>query len=433
MQTNFTSEQLADPGIAEANSIIRNCVHCGFCNATCPTYVLLGDELDSPRGRITLIKDMLENQSLPSQEITLHIDRCLSCLACVTTCPSGVNYMHLVDQARAYIERAGERPWSERLVRWFIAVILPYPGRLRMAIITSWLVKPMAWALPMQLRAMIKLAPKALPSPSSQDAPQIFRSVGARRMRVALLTGCAQQVLDQGINASTIRLLTRHGVEVIVAKNTGCCGALTHHMGMTDRSYSLASANIRAWAHEIDASGIDAIVINASGCGTTVKDYGYIFRNDPILADDAARVSDITKDVSEVLSKLGLENEGVPKALRIAYQSPCSLEHGQGLASIPQELLRSAGFEVLEPAESHLCCGSAGTYNILQPDIANKLRDRKTDNLERIEPDIIASGNIGCMTQLRKATTIPIVHTVEILDWATGGPKPTLIPDQPKR
>ena len=204
-------------------------------------------------------------------------------------------------------------------------------------------------------------------------------------------------------------------------------------MGMTDRSYSLASANIRAWAHEIDASGIDAIVINASGCGTTVKDYGYIFRNDPILADDAARVSDITKDVSEVLSKLGLENEGVPKALRIAYQSPCSLEHGQGLASIPQELLRSAGFEVLEPAESHLCCGSAGTYNILQPDIANKLRDRKTDNLERIEPDIIASGNIGCMTQLRKATTIPIVHTVEILDWATGGPKPTLIPDQPKR
>tara|TARA_R110000868_G_scaffold74029_4_gene214222 strand:- start:2188 stop:3489 length:1302 start_codon:yes stop_codon:yes gene_type:complete len=430
MQTHFTPAQLSDPDTAEANSILRNCVHCGFCTATCPTYVLLGDELDSPRGRITLIKDMLENERPASKEVTTHIDRCLSCLSCMTTCPSGVNYMHLVDQARAYIERSGTRPWSERLLRWMLAAILPHPNRFRVAILASWLAKPMAWALPKRLRAMVRLSPRVIPAPSAQDAPQVFPAQGARSMRVALLTGCAQRVLDPEINAATIRLLRRHGAAVVVAKGAGCCGALTHHMGMTDRSHTFAATNIRAWVREMDADGLDAIITNASGCGTMVKDYAHMFRNDPVLARDAERVSAIAKDISEVIANLGIENAAKPGSLRIAYQSACSLQHGQKITAGPQRLLRDAGFEVVEPAESHLCCGSAGTYNIHQPDIAAQLRDRKTATLERTAPDVIASDNIGCMTQLRTATHIPIVHTVQLLDWATGGPKPPQITNE---
>lgn len=424
MQTHFTSTQLNDPDTAEANSILRSCVHCGFCTTTCPTYVLLGDELDSPRGRIALIKDMLENEKAAGKEVTKHIDRCLSCLACMTTCPSGVNYMHLVDQARAHIERTGARPWPERLLRWMLAAVLPHPNRFRIAILASRLAKPVAWILPKRLRAMVRLAPKTIPAPSSHDRPQVFAAKGERRMRVALLTGCAQRVLDPAINAATIRLLTRHGADVVVAKGAGCCGALTHHMGMTERSLTFAAENIRAWAREMDADGLDFIIANASGCGTTVKDYGHMFRNDPVMARDAARISAAARDISEIIAELGVTNTSPSVQLRVAYQSACSLQHGQQITRGPQDLLRAVGFEVVEPAESHLCCGSAGTYNILQPDLAALLRDRKTAALQQTSPDVIASGNIGCMTQLRTATTVPIAHTVELLDWATGGPKP---------
>jgi glycolate oxidase iron-sulfur subunit len=424
MQTHFTPHQLTDPDIAEADSILRGCVHCGFCTATCPTYVLLGDELDSPRGRIYLIKDMLENEKPASKEVTTHVDRCLSCLACMTTCPSGVHYMHLVDQARAHIENTGSRPWSDRLLRWLLAVILPHPGKFRLAILASRLIKPFARALPKRLRAMVTLAPKTLPAPSPQDSPQVFPADGKRTLRVALLTGCAQRALSPEINEATIRLLTRHGAEVAVVKGAGCCGALTHHMGMTERSREFASKNIRVWAHEMDTEGLDAIVINTSGCGTTVKDYGHMFRNDITLARDATRVSSIAKDISEVLSALNLRPLGTRLSMRVAYQAACSLQHGQQIKSQPQSLLRSAGFDVVEPIEAHLCCGSAGSYNILQPDIAAQLKGRKIANIEHTTPDVIASGNIGCITQLHTGTNIPVVHTAELLDWATGGPKP---------
>lgn len=427
MQTLFTTLQLSDPDIAEADSILRSCVHCGFCAATCPTYVLLGDELDSPRGRIYLIKDMFENEKPAGKDVTTHIDRCLSCLACMTTCPSGVHYMHLVDQARAHIENTGSRPMSERLLRWILAVTLPHPRRFRAAIVLSWLAKPFARALPKKLRAMVNLAPSALPSPSSQDSPQVFLAHGVRRMRVALSTGCAQRALSPEINEATIRLLTRHGAEVVVAKGAECCGALTQHLGMTARSHAFASKNIQAWAHELDTEGLDAIVVNASGCGTTVKDYGHMFRNDSALARDAARVSSIAKDISEILSALNLQPRETRPSMRVAYQAACSLQHGQQIKSQPQDLLRAAGFDVVEPSEAHLCCGSAGTYNILQPDIATQLKTRKIANIDRTSPDVIASGNIGCITQLHTGTDIPVVHTVELLDWATGGPKPAKI------
>lgn len=432
MQTQFTPLQLSNPDIAEADSILRSCVHCGFCTATCPTYVLLGDELDSPRGRIYLIKDMLENDKPASEEVVTHIDRCLSCLACMTTCPSGVNYMHLVDQARARIEETGSRPWPERFLRCALASILPYPTRFRMAVIASWLFKPIAGSLPKKIRTMVQLAPETLPSPSSLDAPQVFPARENRKMRVALLSGCAQRALDPEINEATMRLLTRHGVEVVLSKDIGCCGAITHHMGLTGQSQAFAVKNIKAWTREINQGGLDAIAINASGCGTTIKDYGYMFRNDPALAPDAARIASIAKDVSEIIAELDLKTAKSLPNLRVTYQSPCSLQHGQQIKSLPQDLLRAAGFDVTEPAESHLCCGSAGTYNILQPDIATQLKDRKTASIERTKPDVVASGNIGCMTQLRAASPVPIVHTVQLLDWATGGPQPVELERQIK-
>ncbi len=426
MQTNFSADQLSNPDIAEADKILRACVHCGFCTATCPTYVLLGDELDSPRGRIYLIKDMLESGKPASEDVKTHVDRCLSCLACMSTCPSGVNYMHLVDQARAHIERTAKRPIFERIMRKLLAATLPHPKRFRLALWAARLGKPFTWAMPGKLRAMVKFAPGSLPSASLKDAPQVFPAQGQKRMRVALLSGCAQKVLDPAINEATIRLLTRLGAEVVVAKNSGCCGALTHHMGMTENSHQFAANNIRAWIKEIEEDGLDAIVANASGCGTTVKDYGYMFRSDAALAADAAQISALAKDVSEVVSELRID-DAPGNNMRVAYQSACSLQHGQQIKTLPQDLLRSAGFEIVEPAESHLCCGSAGTYNLTQPEIATQLGTRKVANIERTQPEVIASGNIGCMTQLRAGTRIPVVHTVELLDWATGGPKPAAL------
>ncbi len=432
MQTNFSDQQLQDPGIQQANDILRACVHCGFCTATCPTYQVLGDELDSPRGRIYQIKDMLENERIPDPKTVLHVDRCLSCLACMTTCPSGVHYMHLVDHARDYIERHYKRPLMDRILRWTLAQILPYPTRFRLALLGAKIGRPFGFLMPdARLKAMLQMAPKRIPPVSRNDDPQSFASDIPRKKRVALMTGCAQKALNTDINDATIRLLTRLGCEVVVAKGAGCCGALTHHMGKTGESHATAAKNIRAWTSEMDGAGLDAIVINTSGCGTTVKDYGHMFRNDP-LAADAQKVSDLTLDISELLMQMDLP-KGEAKDTVVAYHAACSLQHGQQIKSAPKDLLKRAGFTVVEPADSHLCCGSAGTYNLMQPEISGQLKARKLRSLEAKSPDIIAAGNIGCMIQIGSGTEIPIVHTVELLDWATGGPQPPALTAEGKR
>ncbi len=432
MQTTFTEDQLKDPGIQRANEILRACVHCGFCTATCPTYQVLGDELDSPRGRIYQIKDMLENERVPDAKTVKHIDRCLSCLACMTTCPSGVHYMHLVDHAREYIEENYKRPLSDRVLRWVLAQILPYPMRFRWALIGAKIGRPFRFLMPdARLKAMLDMAPKSIPPVSRNDDPQSFAPVVEKRMRVVLMTGCAQKALNTDINDATIRLLTRLGCEVVVAEGAGCCGALTHHMGKTSESHATAAKNIKAWCAEMDGDGLDAIVINTSGCGTTVKDYGHMFRNDDLSAD-AARVSAIAMDVSEVLMKLDLP-DGADKDIVVAYHAACSLQHGQQIKTYPKDLLKKAGFTVVEPADSHLCCGSAGTYNLMQPEISGQLKARKVRTLEAKNPDIIAAGNIGCMMQIGSGTDVPIVHTVELLDWATGGPQPRALSEPGKR
>ncbi len=419
MQTHFTETQLQDPKLAEANKILRSCVHCGFCTATCPTYQVLGDELDSPRGRIYLIKEMLETGRPADARTVKHLDRCLSCLACTTTCPSGVDYMHLIDQARVYVEKTYKRPLSDRALRWVLATVIPHPTRFRLALFAAKLGRPFARLIPdPRLRAMLAMAPATIPSVSRNDDPQSFAPTTAKRMRVALMTGCAQKALNTDINDATIRLLRRLGCEVVIPHGMGCCGALTHHMGREAESHASAGSNIAAFTAEKRVGGLDAIVINTSGCGTTVKDYGHM-----IGTAEAAEVSALAVDISELLQRLTLP-EGAPKGLIVAYHAACSLQHGQQIKTAPKDLLKRVGFTVVEPADSHLCCGSAGTYNLLQPEISQALRARKVQTLEAKHPDIIAAGNIGCMMQIGSATATPIVHTVELLDWATGGPKP---------
>ncbi len=422
MQTFFTDEQLQDPGIERANEILRACVHCGMCTATCPTYQVLGDELDSPRGRIYLIKDMLENDRPADEKTVKHIDRCLSCLACMTTCPSGVHYMHLVDHARVHIEKTYKRPLMDRMLRWTLARILPYPGRFRLALLGAKIGKPFRGLVPdVRLRAMLAMAPKQIPAVSRNDDAQVFPAEGVCKMRVALMTGCAQRALDTDINDATIRLLTRLGCDVVIAKGQGCCGALTHHMGKEKEAHGTAAKNIRAWMTEVNGEGLDAVVINTSGCGTTVKDYGHMFRLTD-MAEDAAKISTLAKDVSEVLMQLDMPARAEP--MRVAYHAACSLQHGQQVKTYPKDLLKKAGYEVVEPSDPHLCCGSAGTYNLMQPEISAQLKERKVRTLEAKTPEVIAAGNIGCMIQIGSGTEVPVVHTVELLDWATGGPKP---------
>ncbi len=427
MQTNFTDVQLQNPDLREANQILRACVHCGFCTATCPTFVLLGDELDSPRGRIYLIKDMLENDKPANERVVRHLDRCLSCLACMTTCPSGVHYQHLIDHARAHVERTYARPWHDRALRWLLALLVPRPGAFRVALWGARFGRPFRGLLPGRMRAMLELAPPRLPKASAFDRPQVIPAEGERRARVALLTGCAQRVLDPAINEATVRLLTRHGVEVVVAAGMGCCGSLVHHLGKVDASHAQAARNVEAWWRETKeggGKGLDAVAINASGCGTTVKDYGFMFREDARLAAKAKAISALAKDVTEVLLDLGLRPATRPTGQRVAYHSACSMQHGQQLKTEAQTLLAQAGFEVKGVPEGHLCCGSAGVYNILQPEIAGRLRDRKLANIAKTAPEMVATGNIGCMTQLAPKSPVPVVHTVELLDWATGGPLP---------
>ena len=429
MQTTFTLAQLADPQTAESEKILRACVHCGFCTATCPTYVLLGDELDSPRGRIYLIKEMLENDRPATEEVVKHIDRCLSCLACMTTCPSGVHYMHLVDHARAHIQETYRRPLLDRLLRAFLANVMPYPARLRSALGAAWLAKPLAPLFAAaglkHIAAAIRLAP--LKWPGKRTAAGIYPAAGPRRGRVALLSGCANEALAPNITQATIRVLNRHGIEVVIPQGEGCCGSLVHHMGHEHDALAQARANIDAWTREIEGEGLDAILVSISGCGTTVKDYGFMLRSDPAYADKARAVSSRARDVSEYLSDSLATLRMKPSAgspLVVAFHSACSLQHGQSVHRQPRHVLSELGFMVKDIAEGHLCCGSAGTYNILQPDIAARLRDRKIGNIEKLKPDVIAAGNIGCMTQSAAGTAIPVVHPVELIDWATGGPLP---------
>lgn len=428
MQTHFTSEQLENPRIAEADSILRRCVHCGLCTAVCPTYLLLGDERDSPRGRIYLIKDMLEGSRPASGKIRTHIDRCLSCLSCMTTCPSGVDYMHLVDMTRSYIEQTSRRSFKERFVRSLLVRILPHPGRFRLAIKAAPLGRPWVNALRRfglkELAAMIELAPEVLPPAATFEGAGTAVTDEERRARVILLTGCAQQVLRPGINDSTIRLLARHGVDVVVAAGAGCCGALPYHLGKEEAAIAYAKRNVDAWSKEMGKAPVDAVIVNASGCGTTVKDYGHLLKDDPDYAARAARLSELAMDISEFLGQYEL---GPPKrysSLRVAYHPACSLQHGQGIVDEPKSLLTQAGFSVVDIGEAHICCGSAGTYNILQPEMAGTLRDRKVENIKAVKPDLVTTGNIGCITQLEGKLGVPIVHTVELLDWAYGGPVP---------
>ena len=429
MQTHFTQEQLAEPAIAYSNEELRACLQCGYCLPNCPTYQLLGNEFDSPRGRTLLIKEMLEKGDKPEKNTVTHIDRCLSCLACMSSCPSSVHYMHLVDHARQVIEANYRRPLFDRVLRWAMAKTLPYPDRFRQAMRLARTVKPWASALPKRVRGMIELVPDMSQLPSPNDKPQIFPASGERKHRVALLTGCVQRALNTDINDATIRILRRHGCDVVIVKGAGCCGALTYHMGKSKEAYAAAAKNIHAWMKEINSSGLDAIVVNTSGCGTVVKDYGYMFRNHT-LAQEAATVASLAKDVSELLSELKMDVKVRP-GLRVAYHATCSLQFGQQIRFIPKKLLKAAGFTVLEPRDSKSCCGSAGTFSLLQPEISNRLKAQKVKTLEQGTPDLIAAGNIGCMVQIASGTDVPVVHTVQLLDWVTGGPVPPALQPVP--
>jgi glycolate oxidase iron-sulfur subunit len=427
MQTSFSLAQLADPKIADADAILRACVHCGFCTATCPTYVLLGDENDSPRGRIYMIKEMFEKNEPAQPEVVKHIDRCLSCLSCMTTCPSGVNYMHLVDQARVHIEKTYRRPFVERTLRAWIARVMPDPKLFRRALLTAIAAKPLAPLFDSlglkPIAAILRLAPASLP-PGSKVEPQIFAAEGPRRGRVALLTNCVASVLAPNINAAAVAVLTRHGYDVVLAEGEGCCGAIAHHMGREEEAAIAVRRNVDAWTREIAREGLDAILTTSSGCGTTMKDYGYMLRHDPAYAANAARVAGLVRDISEFVNDIKYLKYVMRPALKVAYHPPCSLAHGQGIVQGPRQLLARAGFAVRDIPESHLCCGSAGTYNMLQPKLANRLRDRKIANIHKVVPDLIAAGNFGCITQIATGTDIPVVHPIELIEWATGGSAP---------
>ncbi len=429
MQTSFSLAQLADPQIAESEKILRACVHCGFCTATCPTYVLLGDELDSPRGRIYLMKEMFEQSRPATPEVVKHIDRCLSCLACMTTCPAGVHYMHLVDHGREHIEKTYRRPPADRALRALLSRVLPSLALFRLALVGGAVARPLAPILAVlglkRMAAMLRLSTAKMPAPPPVwTSGGVFPAEGERRGRVAVLGGCISPVLTPQITEAAIRILNRHGVEVVIAEGEACCGSLNEHMGRADRALMQARNNVDAWIREMDGEGLDAILVTASGCGTTIKDYGFMLRTDSAYAEKAKRVSALALDISEYLYGLELARRPDSAALTVAYHSACSLQHGQQVLRQPKELLSRAGFVVKDIAEAHLCCGSAGTYNIMQPDIAGKLRDRKVANIERVKPDVIAAGNIGCITQIGTGTDIPVLHTVELIDWATGGPVP---------
>ena len=432
MDTNFSEKQLEDKDNKSSEKILRKCVHCGFCNATCPTYNLLGNELDGPRGRIYLIKDMLEKNKPANEKIVKHIDRCLSCYSCMTTCPSGVNYMHLIDHGRSHIEKTYERPFFDRLIRNFLSWSLSKSINFRIVSMLTLIAKPFNFFFPKKIRKMIKLMPISFPK-KTLATMEVYSPNNKKKpvARVALLTGCVQKVISPQINESTIRLLNRHGIEVIVPKSIDCCGSLNHHLGKEESSKENFKNNILVWYDEYLNNGLDAIISNTSGCGTTLKDYGFIFRNDKEFKKKAKKISELSKDITEYLEdnvKLNfISMKKSDKKYKIAYHSACSMQHGQKIHKQPINLIKKTGNEVLEIPEGHICCGSAGTYNLLQSDIASDLLKGKIKNIEKIKPEIISTGNIGCITQISTGTKIPILHTIEIIDWYTGGPKPKIL------
>jgi glycolate oxidase iron-sulfur subunit len=429
MQTNFTKKQLQESSIIDANGIIRKCTHCGFCNATCPTYQVAGDELDGPRGRIYLIRDMLENNKPASEKITRHIDRCLSCYACMTTCPSGVNYMHLVDHARNHIEKTYVRPFFDRFIRILLSIILPSPKLFRIVGYLARFANPFKFLFPKKIKNMLKYMPTSFPK-SNYENKEVYSPKGKTYAKIALLTGCVQRVISPQINDSTIDILNRHGVEVIVPKEITCCGSLNHHLGKEDLAHKSFVNNINFWFKCYEERNLDAILVTTSGCGTTLKDYGHIFRDDPDkdLRKKAKIISSLAKDVTEYLGKnIKLNFVEKDKKFKIAYHSACSMQHGQKLHNQPMNLLKKTGNEIVEIPDGHLCCGSAGTYNLLQGEMASELLVRKVSNIDKVKPDFISTGNIGCITQISSGTKIPILHTIEILNWYTGGEKPNAI------
>lgn len=425
MQTIFTPEQLKSKNNKSTEEIVRKCVHCGMCNSTCPTYQILGDELDGPRGRIYLIKDMLENNKPANEKIAKHLDRCLSCYACMTTCPSGVNYMHLIDHGRAHLEKTYKRPILERLFRNILSLTLPNPKIFKILSILVNIVRPLKFLFPEFIKNSMKLMPAKFPK-KTLKTQKIYSVEKTKSIaRVALLTGCVQRVISPEINESTIRLLNRHNVEVVVMPEINCCGSLDHHLGKEKAAHELFKKNINLWYDEYLENGLTAIISNTSGCGTTLKDYGFIFRGDKEMKIKAKKISELTKDITELLDKnIKLNFKQNEKVYKIAYHSACSMQHGQKVHQQPIDLIKRTGNQVLNIPEGHVCCGSAGTYNILQQKIAKELLKNKIENINKIQPDFISTGNIGCMTQIASGTEIPIVHTVEVIDWLTGGPKP---------
>jgi glycolate oxidase iron-sulfur subunit len=433
MQSNESSAQLADPALAEADAIIKTCDHFGFCTATCPTYSITHDENESPRGRIDLIRAMLATPEPPDAATVKHLDTCLSCLACVTTCGAKVDYMHLIDYARDHIDRHYQRPWGDRLFRSLIAAAVPHRRRFRLAVRLGQRAARLARLMPPRLTQLLDLLPpqasRAIPEVSSGTYP----AQGATRWRVALLAGCAQRVLAPQINSATVRLLNRLGCEVSIVEGTECCGALALHMGRAAQGRKAAKRNINAWIARREHAALDAIIVNTSGCGTIMKDYDHVFQHDAQYREHARLIASLTVDVCEFLNRIGMPPASISTHYKVAYHDACSLRNGQRITREPRRLLRTAGFHVVDVPEAHFCCGSAGTYNLLQPKTARHLGERKARHAESTGADVLALGNVGCLTQLSRYTALPIVHTVELLDWATGGPMPPILDGKPLR
>ncbi len=424
MQTSFTEAQRADPHLREVERQLRACVHCGFCNATCPTYQLRGDELDGPRGRIYLVKAMLEQADTPPSAIAVrHLDRCLTCLSCTTTCPSGVNYLHVVDHARAHIETRHRRSLPDRWLRRLLMTVLPRPWLFQAALRLGRLVAPLARHAPGRMGALLALAPAGRAATAA--GPAAVTGNGPRR--IGLVPGCVQQVLGSSTNAAAARLLARAGCTVHVLAEAACCGAVEQHLGAGAAARARVEANVRAWAAEAVRLDLEAIVVTASGCGSMVKEYGHLLRDHPVLAVPAARIAALARDLTELIADL--PRPGRAPAMRVAWHSPCSLQHGLRLGDLPRQRLVAAGYDVQVPQDAHLCCGAAGTYQVLQPELSARLGQDRSASLDALAPAVVATANLGCALQLGRHSRVPVVHVAELLDWAHGGPVPAALAD----
>jgi glycolate oxidase iron-sulfur subunit len=412
MRTHFSPSQLTDPHLAAVEENLRACVHCGICTATCPTYVLLGDERDGPRGRIVMMQQMLEENATPSPETVLHVDRCLSCLACRSACPSSVDYARLVDAARIHIQTRYRRPAADRLLRWLVAKIMPRPALMRAGL----MVAPLGRWLPGRLGAMARIGAKRRPHRNFAPAPALPTTT----RRIALMPGCAQAVLAPEIDDAVTRVLARRGIELVPLAGAGCCGSLVHHLGRSEDAKAWGRRTIEAF----ERGTLDGVLITATGCSAYLKDLAHVFAGDPVWQPRAAAFAAKTRDFLELATATP---SSPPRRLRVAWQAPCSLQNGLKLADAGRKLLTDAGFEVVDIPEGHLCCGSAGSYSILQPELAGQLRARKLANIAALKPDVIATANIGCLHHLSGPDAPPIVHLAELIDWAEGGATPAFM------